>query len=97
MEPWERATSLVERRPPQYTVIATCLRMRLAPTVRRADMLLACPTKRGKANYWGSTISNTAPWSFRAAMVPPCRSMMALTMESPRPLPPDAFREASLL
>ena len=35
----------------------------------------------------GRAISNTSPWSFRAAMVPPCASTIYLTIYSPRPLP----------
>ena len=43
------------------------------------------------------TISNTAPCSLRARIVPPCRSMIALTIDSPRPLPAAARRDASAL
>jgi hypothetical protein len=35
--------------------------------------------------------------SFLASIVPPWRSMMAFTIERPRPLPPDAVRAASTL
>ncbi len=45
----------------------------------------------------GSNISKTAPPSLRAEIDPPCRSTIAFTIDSPRPLPPDALREASAL
>ncbi len=56
-------------------------------------------TRRANNSYpaAGSTISNTAPLSLRAVIVPPCRSTMALTMDKPRPLPPADLRDASPL
>jgi len=45
----------------------------------------------------GSVISNTAPPSLRAEIVPPWRSTIALTIDKPSPLPPAALREASTL
>ncbi len=51
---------------------------------------------RQRVGFLGRSISNTAPPSFRAVMVPPCASMIALTIDSPRPLPPDALEASTL-
>src|SRR5438105_760251 len=56
-------------------------------------------TVPAKGQAIGRVISNRAPpagW-LDAAIVPPCRSTIAFTIDRPRPLPPDALRDASAL
>jgi signal transduction histidine kinase len=76
-------------------------RGRLSMSLVGADLKVGpyifCYLRSAPTSPAGSSISKTAPPSFRAVILPPCRSTMVLTIERPRPLPPAARRAASTL